>query len=557
MGREAARKRNRPPQLLCLLFPSTMRIISQSFWLIVCFVQISSVFSKVVVPDWGLEYESMPADFGVAIPGNVTVQASLQTFSDWPQLCNSSISAFDINKVKVPDDGMPVALLVERGGCTFWEKAQMASLFYPIVQYVIVYDFVSISRYQTMNAGGADADADMELSLFFVTQEDGLDLRDLVLDSMDDTSYSGLLINLDSKEPEVRGTEGLDLVAYLVAVASGVVLFVMFFLCLWLADHFGFVRLPRDAQGRITFFNAAPQVLVLPPSNATPRQQTLLTKEQVDNLAEEIAPKSTDEESSLKSGTLSQASEDGLVCAICLDHFDCGTTIKVLPCNHKYHYDCLLPWLTERHASCPLCKFDLLHYLEACKGKELDDTCEHSRFSARAGDEESPSDNNPSRNSTHSTSLWTSVGQIFGGRWLSPQPVSSDDGDSSRGGLDESVDEGSTSDDLEDASNSPSADEGIRLQGTAEVSTDEDSDVECGNAVAMHNHCNEAEETSPVQVQVPLPQQPTNPSVAMDCVPTTDRPTSNTEDEPADCSPIPTTTSLETPEVSASDDQTS
>jgi Ring finger domain len=44
-------------------------------------------------------------------------------------------------------------------------------------------------------------------------------------------------------------------------------------------------------------------------------------------------------------------------CCICIDDFECGERLILLPkCNHAFHPDCLLPWLTERHAFCPSCK---------------------------------------------------------------------------------------------------------------------------------------------------------------------------------------------------------
>lgn len=43
-------------------------------------------------------------------------------------------------------------------------------------------------------------------------------------------------------------------------------------------------------------------------------------------------------------------------CSICLDDFKTGETLRLLPCGHSFHTDCVLPWLTERQGRCPLCK---------------------------------------------------------------------------------------------------------------------------------------------------------------------------------------------------------
>jgi Ring finger domain len=49
------------------------------------------------------------------------------------------------------------------------------------------------------------------------------------------------------------------------------------------------------------------------------------------------------------------------MCSICIDEFEDGETIRILPkCHHGFHFDCIKPWLTERQSCCPLCKTDVL-----------------------------------------------------------------------------------------------------------------------------------------------------------------------------------------------------
>ena len=46
-------------------------------------------------------------------------------------------------------------------------------------------------------------------------------------------------------------------------------------------------------------------------------------------------------------------------CSVCLDEFKIGEMIRVLPCTHPFHRDCVDKWLYKKH-TCPLCKFDIL-----------------------------------------------------------------------------------------------------------------------------------------------------------------------------------------------------
>ena len=41
-------------------------------------------------------------------------------------------------------------------------------------------------------------------------------------------------------------------------------------------------------------------------------------------------------------------------CPVCMDDFENGQEVRVLPCSHRFHPECIDPWLLNISGSCPL-----------------------------------------------------------------------------------------------------------------------------------------------------------------------------------------------------------
>lgn len=54
------------------------------------------------------------------------------------------------------------------------------------------------------------------------------------------------------------------------------------------------------------------------------------------------------------------------VCPICIEKFKNGQKIISLECNHQFHKDCIVSWITQNikshnHADCPSCRSSIKH----------------------------------------------------------------------------------------------------------------------------------------------------------------------------------------------------
>ncbi|XP_019152124.1 PREDICTED: E3 ubiquitin-protein ligase RING1-like [Ipomoea nil] len=50
--------------------------------------------------------------------------------------------------------------------------------------------------------------------------------------------------------------------------------------------------------------------------------------------------------------------DDASQCSVCLEDFEIEAEAKEMPCKHRFHSGCILPWL-QLHNSCPVCRYQL------------------------------------------------------------------------------------------------------------------------------------------------------------------------------------------------------
>jgi hypothetical protein len=61
-------------------------------------------------------------------------------------------------------------------------------------------------------------------------------------------------------------------------------------------------------------------------------------------------------------------------CCVCLESMPMGEKVRILPCRHVFHHECINGWFEHGKFTCPMCKMDLKKHLEERRlaSEELD-----------------------------------------------------------------------------------------------------------------------------------------------------------------------------------------
>jgi len=318
------------------------------------------------------------------------------------------------SKIIVPTDGTPVAILALRGQCTYEQKALAASRLVPegVVHFVIVYDDQPDKHLIRMTKDGDTNDAITDkIGLTFISQDDGLQLKRAVNWQPDNERRMGgphILLSSHSR----------FFLSFQTTFAKWAAILCLSFICAASClCILGSDNTPPDNQvvvsdgsnpGRyrhgLRLLNEEevkelPEVefgsVELADNESSSGKETPDTKDKVSSKTKEEKKKkhkeknpasaegNTDPESLIKSDS-SQCSKSGEIiegakviatviapptycgdtieyfhscsCSICLEDYEPCETIRILPCQHAFHSDCIIPWLTDRSPTCPLCK---------------------------------------------------------------------------------------------------------------------------------------------------------------------------------------------------------
>lgn len=217
--------------------------------------------------------------------------------------------------------GRPIVALIERSPtCSFADKVLNAQLAGAAA--AIIFDSYANQPLVLMNAG---EDLGIEIPSVFTFRKNGVFAAEVLAAN----PGGGVMVELLPS----RGADGPQALWNTLRL----VVYTIFCALVCLATFWGCVVLCYRGGGRQTAGGAA---------GAAPERRVLLSKAEVLQFPEAVCGEEDSEALRFQNSS----------CSVCLEDFSAGERYRLLPCRHGFHTDCILPWLTERHSTCPLCK---------------------------------------------------------------------------------------------------------------------------------------------------------------------------------------------------------
>ena len=332
-------------------------------------------------------YPSLPAMFGHPLQfDHLYKDVQLIFLPDNPTLCQNNIILYSNNNrtqevdndpnnnvvVVWPDH--PMVMLASRGECSFLQKAATAQSYSKNVIALIVYNnnqenedalFPMYSTTTTTTSNNYDTPNinDIHIMLLSVSHRTGQELKRYIVSQLQNYNNSIPLVAFDGNEPAIALLD--DLQNVLLSAMGLFFLMVSFSACMVI-----FLSLVTRLTHPDIHHNHNQSIFRLNEHGHLTFSRRLLTEAQVQTML--VSPDrnhhhpimtTEPQESNQQEATTTTTSFDDTCCAVCLEDYQedsHDTGIILLPCQHSFHQDCILPWLTQRQAKCPLCKYDLL-----------------------------------------------------------------------------------------------------------------------------------------------------------------------------------------------------
>ncbi|KAH8346364.1 hypothetical protein KR084_008091 [Drosophila pseudotakahashii] len=217
----------------------------------------------------------------------------------------------------IPDKGVTWIALVRRGRCTFEEKVK--HVYQQNAAGVIIYNDKQVMQLEKMQIKGKTRN----IAAVITYQNIGQDLAITL-----DRGYN-VTISIIEGRRGVRTVSSLNRTSVLFVSISFIVLMIisLVWLIFYYIQRFRYMQ-AKDQQSRNLCSVTKKAIMKIP----------------------------------TKTGKISDEKDlDSDCCAICIEAYKPTDTIRILPCKHEFHKNCIDPWLIE-HRTCPMCKLDVLKF---------------------------------------------------------------------------------------------------------------------------------------------------------------------------------------------------